>query len=1496
MAARSRSILHFARSLFQTVLVLLLLSSFLVATLFLVGRSSWGRQHILSLVLPAVEKQLVGKLRIGALDGDFTHMLVLRDVELSDGEGQLVARLPYIGLRYNLLALLGRTLHIHAVDLKRAELHVRTLKDGRLNILTLTRPDDSPPSSQPLPLRILVSGIDVELSANFDGGSSFEPLSRAAAELRLRGGLHLRPDRRLSVDLDELGIASSAPLLAKLALRGKLALWLLDVQKSLSLSDVALTLTTDGTEVTRLVPGAQLTGPLSLTAKLDGTLEKLISQFKLELPKGRAELQTTLGLLDAKLPWQLALSLDSVDPGALCAGLPASQIDLSLHGSGSGASGRLDLQALRVRTAKNTLRLAGTILTPSTMPLWQDPLGAQADLSLHVEAHDLSEAARLGALLPTLGGSLVGSVRVKLQQRALRLFSHLRGTELRGPGIELGRLQLDLETTDLSGKLQLVADNLSAAGQRLARLALTAEGDRRLLRLNLDGEGPDAVRLKLAAQARPELSGGSGIYGLVGAQLSGLVAELTELQIERAGAKLLLVSPAELRLTQLNEAPIAEVSMLAFSLGTLKLHLGGRYETQGQRLRARLDASHFDVQELVRVATGATTLPKSQLDVHLEVAGTIASPTGQLRLSGQLEPLPGALPWRVMPELAATFGGRRIRGALALHTETTPSQENSPSVKARFDLPLGLDAALELKLDADSALEALRPLLPPALHELSGAVAAEVSLGGTLEQPQAALKLRLPRWQVAPVRGTQTMLSITYERQKLDAQLSSHVTSLDGQPLLRAQFAAQAPLRLGKSVNGSQVIEQLRRGAATAELALHDLALPRLLAIAQGTAQEELLSKGTAELAVQVRGPLLSPKVAARVDASGLRSAPGRGLMEAPLHASLQLNYEHDALGLTLNLDLDGKPLLRGRAETALRMAELLRDGNALIGRLPLHANVELLPLPLPPGLPLRGSIAARAEIHGTPQLPQFTADASATGLLFEDWPVGDLKMHAALGAQKLIKVQADIAQKAAGGSGSLSLDAAVPLPFAMTATAFQAALVANHFRLDYQAKKGTRASVRLVRGILDSNLTLRGNAPQPLVLGSLDLRDGQLSTAALPQLLRDIVVKLRAKPDGILKLEQAAARAEKGRIRAEGGVQLVAGTLRNIDLAATIDNFPVPAGSLGMWLDTKLEVVGRAPDDTLRVKVTIPHGTVRLPKLTSGNDSDVQALGPLEDVRFIDAAARAAAAEAEAEAERRSAAAQKKEAHSAPPLLPQRTLVSVDLPPAFMVTGPEVKTNIQGHLDAELSAQQPSGPILTGEIRTLGGWVEILGRRYQLDRAQVSMSGEVPPNPLLNIVLWRKLDDTTIYIQVGGTARKPSITFRSDPAIYDQAQVIGMVLSGSRGGSIQQQALGALSGLLVGKLKDSLGKAVPLDVIKLDVGGNDASGANQSSLEVGKYLRDNLYLSYTHRFGSPSTILRRLNNDQVALEWYFLPDYQINLMGGDQGVGSLNLYWTKRF
>ena len=63
-----------------------------VVALLLIARSDWGHRQILQVALPLADKALLGKLRVGGLDGDLIHSLAVRDVELRDPEGELVAR------------------------------------------------------------------------------------------------------------------------------------------------------------------------------------------------------------------------------------------------------------------------------------------------------------------------------------------------------------------------------------------------------------------------------------------------------------------------------------------------------------------------------------------------------------------------------------------------------------------------------------------------------------------------------------------------------------------------------------------------------------------------------------------------------------------------------------------------------------------------------------------------------------------------------------------------------------------------------------------------------------------------------------------------------------------------------------------------------------------------------------------------------------------------------------------------------------------------------------------------------------------------------------------------------------------------------------------------------------------------------------------------------------------------------------------------------------
>ena len=108
--------------------------------------------------------------------------------------------------------------------------------------------------------------------------------------------------------------------------------------------------------------------------------------------------------------------------------------------------------------------------------------------------------------------------------------------------------------------------------------------------------------------------------------------------------------------------------------------------------------------------------------------------------------------------------------------------------------------------------------------------------------------------------------------------------------------------------------------------------------------------------------------------------------------------------------------------------------------------------------------------------------------------------------------------------------------------------------------------------------------------------------------------------------------------------------------------------------------MTGENDGQTLRTRIEIPRGLIDVPKLSTGND--VQALGPLADVEFVDAAGRKAqAALLAAEAKEREETGQ----HKAVPFLPADTLVDVHMPGPFVINGPEVKTDLQGHVRAEL-------------------------------------------------------------------------------------------------------------------------------------------------------------------------------------------------------------------
>lgn len=1552
-ARRLRTALRIAGWIAGSITALLVSA---VVALLLVARSDFGHRQILRVALPLADKALLGKLHVGGLDGDLIHSLVVRDVELHDAEGQLVARVERVGLRYNLLALLHKTLHITAVDAQ-GEVQARLLRDGRINFATLTRA--TPPSNQPLPIQVIVEGINANLAVRYEPAPVplASPLPLTTAKLHIEGGVRMARDHSLKADLKQLGAEVELPLLAQLAVQGKVEL----KGASVELNGVKLRLRTSGQELDSLVPLAQLRGELELLAQAEGSLALLTAIVDLKLPVGKLHAEAKLQPLAEPLPWELHLAASELDPSALRAGLPRLQLKLEAEGKGSGPSGRLDLRQLQVVAQDNSVQLSGWVQVPPGLVESRDWQAAQVELKLDVQAPQLGQLAQLGA--PKLSGALNGNLGAELRKRSLYLKTAFTGSKLRGFGLALEKLSLQVNTVDLSGEVKLALRELNVAKQRFAELDLTARGRPELVSLRVLGQGPEQVAFRLAVNARPELP--LSAPGTGGLTLRGLDAELKELMLTRQGKQLSLTEPARVRLN-LHEAPIIDVEHLSLAMAGQRVALGGHYETRGQKLSARLQTRGLDVRQLAKVLSPSSDLPDTKIDANVQVGGTVKAPVGSVTVSaaiGTSKSLP--LPLSQL-QATAELRGQRVSGQLEYKFKTPPvgapgslfhqaaqAQNAPPAAPApapgspitqsapqavaaapspaqgrpgqpgsaatppaakppygpqdtllttRFSVPIGGSGELSLDATAQVLLESIQSLLPEAARSLRGALALKLIAGGSLQRPTLSLRAELPAWQSELGGGKHTLLTVDYKESQLMLKLGAQVVNTEWQQLGNLKLDAGAPLVIGAGATAASIMRQLKSGKTAVALSLDGLDIPKSWKAALGTSSP--LRSGTVDAKLSVRGPLLDdarpPVVEAQVTAHDLRYTASKDMPEVRGEAGLKLVYRDALAQLDLDGQLDGKPLLTGHAETRVVLKDALSGGAAFMKRLGISGQLALLPRELPSGLPVHGQVRLQLQVSGTVADPQALLDLNTTGLRMNDWVVGDIKAHASLDLQRGVK--ADLAVAAVQGQpGSLKLAAVVPLPFNLQSPELRVELQAHGYSVNYkppgqsdQALASGGGGLRLVRGTVDGTAQVRGGKGLPSATAALRLTKGELAASAVPQVFDDVNLDVQLDENGKFSLRKLAVAAEGGHLNASGTAQLNGMALQKVNLKADAQHFPIAAGPIGLWLDTKVEVQGATQGDTLRGKVAIRSTTVTLPKLEEGRS--VQSLAPLEDVKLVDARARRQQA-AQAKAERKKELKAQQEPSSAGAGLPGQTIILVDLSDPVTVVGPEVRAALVGNL--KVAMKGPTNvPVITGEIHSLSGWVQLFKHHYQLSKAQVSLSGETPPNPLLDVQISSQLQDAIIYLGVNGTALKPKLRFSSDPPIYDESQIISLVLSGGRqgGGGLQQKVIGGLSSLLIDKLQSQLAGDLPIDVVRLDLGSGDPLSNSRTSLEIGKYIRDDLFLLYTHRFGDSQNILHRTNNNEATLEWHFFRNYQLDLMGGDQGMGALDLYWLKRF
>ncbi len=1507
----------------------------LVLAAFAILHTDWARDKVRAKIQAELQKRVRGTVTIGSLEGDMLDDIVLKDIVVRDKLGQEAVKIGRLRLDYKLRPLLDRHFHAEKLEIDKLEIAARRGPDGRpiLADLWIQQPKTDEPSWTATLEDVRIRGsLDLEQAGGaverftqvaIDGALR---LTDEATELELQGIKAHWVNRRLDIGASgtfEMASAGGLVVRETQVVAGTTVIHVPFAQRDKNGAFGSFEAAVTAADVRALVPGARLTG--------SGTVAGFASQPGPDAPLRVAAFGAVGGaalgaVVDAALPpaethAEGAALFAGAEPHLIWGGAPAGRLTGWATGSYAGAdlaraTARLELGGKGVlrRAEVDALRLSASLdagRAKATARI-ESPLGhVTADAAVRLpgrgekwdalaieSAHArglIANVARLERVLgrrPDASGALAFRAAGHGRARDFALELHTSTPRLSRQDLRLVGLDVGVDLAHLperpEGTIEVRARDVVKGAQSHGPARVSA-------RLQPGGERATA---SFAAGGRDGLaaSGTARIEGLTSGapriEFPTLVLKTRRLDWKGSGRLAIAEGGAHL----------AGGVDLASQAGTVELD--ATIDRRGATLRGPVDlVADVDIGELAD-ALGAPRKAgqpggakgKAVLRAH------VVLPAGPGTVDADLT----AASWDGMKNASGTLHATMARRRLDAVVDGKVDKIGAVHAVAHVDTPRALTDARAWKrmranaiesvtLDADKVdLHALADALGEKRLE-SGTAKVHVEVGRGLATGKLAVSVAKTR--VRPKRD----LAIAFDG-RAGVELAADTIHLE----LRVDGARRGQVSLDATVDrpahpfdpaawrqaGTQAIRDLQLTATRIDLAQFEAAAPGARARIQkkpklGRLPPEVMQKprldlaGTVDLELSV-GPH-AELIAGRIGLEGVRARR----FSVPISGELRLVADPRRTGATLRLETGGAPLVRGTLRTALGTRTLLaaRDPDALAER--LRTASLLVDLEIPPQSISRlaslagtwdasGTFSGTVQVRGTPAAPVVKAQLRAPGLSAEGIRFSSLELDGRYqpgGWYARVLAEQD-------GGGKLRLDARhgsdAVAAGAQPGDRLFLRVNASHFRIGFLSPlwKKPGGALTHLDGQLNARLSGGGTLERPRVDGWIKLRDGE---ARVPSMLRPLD---RMSLDVTVAKSAARyvfrARSSPGSVKVEGSFAFERPTASRFDAHLRARDLPILAGDQLLSVDGKVTTDGRLQNRLWTVKTTIEKGViVRLP---SGQTAKLHPTGPLEDVTFVDPAGLAEAEGRRQAKQSTGAIGIRMKIRSADRIIVRGDIIRTDLRVKLDVTMIEGKTAVVGTVDA------------------VRGWVEIIRRRYDIERAWVVFEGEMPPDPRLDIRVAHRFTQTTLYIDVVGPLSKPNIAFASDSGQYDQAQLLAMVLGSEPGEKrsdtdTSHQAAGAAAALIAGQASTALRRSgLPVDSLKV---GTEAGSEKQVTyVTVGKWITDRMFVAYRRRF--EADVNENLN--EGVFQHFFARDWMWEGAAGDRGTASIDLLWVVPF
>ncbi len=435
------------------------------------------------------------------------------------------------------------------------------------------------------------------------------------------------------------------------------------------------------------------------------------------------------------------------------------------------------------------------------------------------------------------------------------------------------------------------------------------------------------------------------------------------------------------------------------------------------------------------------------------------------------------------------------------------------------------------------------------------------------------------------------------------------------------------------------------------------------------------------------------------------------------------------------------------------------------------------------------------------------------------------------------------------------------------------------------------------IAGNLACNIEVSNTFESPCLSGIVKVTKGTFAVPRYGARYHHIKFTIGADSNSV-SLNGFSMRGGEGTLKASGVATLDSGGIQNgmndIKLKIYADNFLAADGpALNVVLKGEAQLSGDL--DTLRYggSVIVQRSRLNVPALANVAESAVSPSQPM----LIMALNRQ---DASATQEK-----QLKVAKADHALLENlRGNLKLNIPRNTWLRSPEMNIEISG--DLELVKDGPDFELF-GSIKTVRGTYDLYGKRFDLQKGNFHFQGGATLDPEIDIEakhLFRGLegnkDDLRLFIT--GRMLAPNLRFTLNGNAIEETDAISYLVFGRAFDQLTQGektnlaqqpvALGgstfsaALASQVLGQISSTLQNRLNLDVIEFQGEQN----WRQATFIVGKYITNDLFLSYQRRFN-----FGRFNEavpEQVAIEYEITRFLFLQAIKGDEKTSGFDLLW----